>query len=90
MPSSITITRSLIPAALGFLIEKLQGFFDGLVRKPEGAVVHRNHPAGFQIKECLRGIGGVGMDVAKLFRIVSPDRQQSEFGSEPASDFAES
>ena len=51
--------------------------------------MHRNHPAGFEIKECLHGIGGVGVNVAELRRIVSADGQQSEFGSEAASDFAE-
>ena len=59
------------------------------MRQAEGSVVHGDHPAGFQIEEGLGGVGGTGMHVAELRRIVGADGQQRQFGREAASDFAE-
>jgi hypothetical protein len=59
------------------------------MRKPEGPVVHRHHPARFEIKEGLHGIGRIGVYVAELRRIVSSNGQQGEIWRQAASDFAE-
>src|SRR5271166_939794 len=72
----------------GFPCQQLKRLFDWLVRKAEGSVVHGDHPARFQIEEGLHGVGGAGVDVAKLWRIVGADRQQRDVGMEAASDFA--
>lgn len=74
----------------GFLIEQLQRFFDGFVREAEGSVVHRNHPAGLKIQKGFGGIRGIGVNVAKLRRVVGTDWQQSEFGRKATTDLAES
>jgi hypothetical protein len=58
---------------LGFLLEQLQRFVNGFVGEAEGAVVHGNHPAGFEVEEGAHGVCGIGVYVAKLRRIVSPD-----------------
>ena len=51
--------------------------------------MHGHHPARFEIKEGLHGIGRIGVDVAELRRIVSSNGQQGEVGREAASDFTE-
>ena len=51
--------------------------------------MHGDHPAGLQIEKGLGGIGGAGVDVAELRRIVGADGQKREFGRQAASDFAE-
>ena len=43
----------------------------------------------FEVEEGARGVGGIGVDVAELRRIVGADGKQREFGREAASDFAE-
>jgi len=50
--------------------------------------MHGDHPAGLEVEESARGIGRVGMDVAELRWIVSANREEREFGSESAPDFA--
>src|ERR1700731_404175 len=59
------------------------------MRKAESAVVHGNHPARFKVEESAHGVGGIGVDVAELRRIVGADGEQSELGGKAASDFAE-
>ena len=59
----------------GFLFQQLQRFVDGFVREAESAVVHGNHPTGFEIEKGAHGVSGIGMDVAELRRIVGADRQ---------------
>src|SRR5580658_5638502 len=73
----------------GFLVEELQRLIHGFVGEAEGAVVHGDHPARFEIDKGAHGVGGIGVDVAKLRRIVGANGEQGEFGSEAASDFAE-
>ena len=63
-----------------FFIEQLQRLVDGLMREAEGAVVHRDHPAGVEVEEGARSVGRVGVDVAELRRVVGADGQQREFG----------
>src|SRR5215469_7036604 len=74
----------------GLVIEQLQRLIDRFVREPECAVVHGHHPAGFQVEEGFGGVGGIGMNVAELWRVVGPDGKQGEFGRKTASDLAES
>src|SRR5208282_3174868 len=72
-----------------FSLQQLQGLFDGLVRQAEGSIMHGHHPARFQIEEGAGGVGGAGMDVAELRRIVGADGEERQFGREAATDFAE-
>ena len=51
--------------------------------------MHGHHPARFKIEEGAHGVGGIGMDVAELRRVIGADRKQREFGSEAASDLGE-
>jgi len=60
------------------------------MRKPERTVVHRNHPAGFQIHERLGRVARIGMHIAELRWIVGSNRQQREFRCQSPPDLAES
>lgn len=73
----------------GFLFEELQRLVHRFVREPEGTVMHGHHPAGFEIEKGLSGVGGIGVDVAELRRVVGADGQQSKLRSKTTSDFAE-
>src|SRR5579864_3749029 len=73
----------------GFFIQQLQRFIHRFVREAEGAVVHGDHPARFEIEKGLGGICGIGVHVTELRRIVGAYGEQREFGSEAASDLAE-
>ena len=70
------------------MFQQLQRFVDGFVRKAEGAVVHGNHPAGFEIEEGAHGVGRIGVNVAELRRIVCADGKQRDLRREAAPDFA--
>src|SRR6266853_4145093 len=72
-----------------FALQQLEGFFYGLVRQAKCSVMHGDHPAGIQIEKGASGVGGTGVDIAKLRRIVGADGEQREFGRQAASDFAE-
>jgi hypothetical protein len=50
--------------------------------------MHGDHPAGVQVEEGAGGVGGIGVNVAKRGRVVSPDRQQRKLGAEPTADLA--
>src|ERR1700691_456171 len=70
------------------LLEQLQRFIHRFVRKPEGSIVHGDHPARVQVKKCSGGVGGIGMHIAKGRRVVSADREQSQFWRKPLPDLA--
>src|SRR5712671_2596059 len=54
-----------------FAFQQLKRLFNGLMGEAEGSVVHGDHPARLEIEEGFGGVGGTGMDVAELRRIVS-------------------
>src|ERR1700728_415366 len=60
------------------LLQQLQRLFHRLVRQPEASIVHRNHPARFQIKKSSRSIGGISMHVAERWRIVGANGKQRQ------------
>src|SRR5580704_19231813 len=51
--------------------------------------MHWDHPARFEIEEGAGGVSRIGVDIAKLGRIVSADRQQCELRRKPAANLAE-
>src|ERR1700730_7861535 len=57
-------------------LQQLERLFNGLMGEAECSVVHRDHPAGLEIEEGFGGVGGTGMYVTKLWRIVGADREQ--------------
>jgi hypothetical protein len=77
------------PGGSSFLVEELQRFFHRLMREAERAVVHGNHPARLEIQKRLGGVGGIGVNVAKLRGVVGANGKQSEFRCQAAPDFAE-
>lgn len=77
------------PGSSRLFIKELERFINGLVGKAECPVVHGDHPTGFEIEKSLHGIGGAGVDIAKLRRIVGTDGEQGQFGRQTAADFME-
>src|ERR1051325_3835340 len=69
----------------GFSIEQLQRLVHRFMGQAEAAVMHGNHPASFEVQEGLHSIGGTGVHVAELRRIVGAERKKSEWGKETAS-----
>src|SRR6202048_3966451 len=64
----------------GLALRQLERLFDGLMRQAKCSVMHGDHPAGLEIEKGASGVGGTGVDIAKLGRIVSANREQREFG----------
>src|SRR5260370_42683129 len=56
-------------------LQQLERLFDGLMRQAKCSVVHGPHPAGIQIEKGASGVGGTGVDIAKLGGILGADRQ---------------
>src|SRR5215469_3580926 len=77
----------LDPGGCGLLFKQLKRFFDRLMREAEGAVMHRDHPTCIQVEKGARSVGRIGMDIAKLRRVIGSDGQQSELGCQPTADF---
>src|ERR1700676_1276131 len=61
-------------------LQQLERLFDGLMRHAKCSVGHGDHPAGIQIEKGASGVGGTRVDIAKLGRVVSANREQREFG----------
>src|SRR5947209_2323264 len=51
--------------------------------------MHGNHPARLEVKKGAHGVGGVGVYVTKLRRIVGADGKESQFRSQTTSDLTE-
>src|ERR1700690_4067095 len=50
--------------------------------------MHGHHPAGVEIEKGAGSVGGAGVYVAELRRVVSADREERQFRRQPSSDLA--
>ena len=64
----------------GFALQQLEGFFYGLMRQAKCSVMHGDHPAGLEIEKGASGVGGTGVDIAKLGWIVGADGSSASSG----------
>src|SRR6202451_4842565 len=59
------------------------------MREAKASIVHGYHPARFEIKKSASRIGGIGVNVAKLRRVVSADGQQRQLRRKAFANLAE-
>src|SRR5581483_663171 len=62
----------------------LERLIHRLVRETEGPVMHGNHGLCFQIQESLQRVFWAGVDIAIVRRMIGADREQCQFGMQPA------
>ena len=73
----------------GFFVEQFEGLVNRFVGQAKRAVVHGYHPTRIEIEKGLHSVGGIGMHVAKLRRIVGSNGKEGKLWREALPNFAE-